>query len=44
MQSVSDFDFICAIDVPVKKAAVAEQRTVGPNNDREWRWPTGAIP
>jgi hypothetical protein len=44
MQSVSDFDFICTIDLPVKEAAVADQRAVGPNKDRERRWPTGAIP
>jgi hypothetical protein len=44
MQSVSDFDFINAIEVPVKEAAVADQRAVGPNKDRERRWPTGAIP
>ncbi len=44
MKSITDLDFVCPIEMPMKETAIADQLVVSTKNDRELRRQTSLVP
>jgi len=44
IKPITDLDFICAVEMPMKKTAIPDQLVVAAKNDRELRRQTSLVP
>jgi hypothetical protein len=44
MKSITDLDFVCPVQMPMKKTAIADRLVVSAKNNRELRRQTSLVP